>query len=375
VKAEEVRNQLRAVRTRLGLSQQELAQAAGVTRQTVGGIEAGLYAPSAGVALRLARALGCRVEDLFWLDADVPVISSHAAGGVSLELGARVAVARIGGRWVAHGLVGEDAFRTEMIPCDGRVAGAGPEPRVELLDERDTLARSVVLAGCTPVLSLWARAAERWYPGLRVRWIFANSMDALGSLARGEVHAAGVHLQDPRTGEDNAPFVAQALPDRPVALVNLGVWEEGLVVAPGNPKRLRCGAELARPDVTLVNREEGSGSRMLLEATLRAEGVPAEAVSGFERVVRGHHEVARAVAAGAADAGVTSACVAAAYGLGFVPLREARYDLAIPKEYLDEEPVRQLLGTLDHRWVRTQLRVAGGYDTARSGEVVAEVAA
>jgi molybdate-binding protein/DNA-binding XRE family transcriptional regulator len=370
-------NQLRAVRIRLGLSQQELAQAAGVTRQTVGGIEAGLYGPSAGVALRLARALSCRVEELFWLEDDRATITAVPALAVPAGRPVRLAVAEVDRRWVAHPLVGEDAFRTEMVPCDGlgQRASGTDTLEVELFDEPARLRRTVALAGCTPVLSLWARAAERWYPGLRVHWTFANSTEALRSLGAREVHAAGVHLFDPATGEDNTPFVRRFAAGRDVVLINLGVWEEGLLVQPGNPKRLRCGADLAQPRVTMVNREEGAGSRLLLEETLRAERVRPEAVCGFDRIARSHTQVAAEVAAGRADAGVSSACVAAAYGLDFVPLRAARYDLALIREYLDHEPVRQLLGTLDHRWVRSQLNVLGGYDTARTGERVAEVAA
>src|SRR5207244_3232685 len=125
-----------------------------------------------------------------------------------------------------------------------------------------------------------------------------------------------------------------------VVLVNLGVWEEGLLVPPGNPRGLRRGADLAEPGVTLVNREEGAGSRVLLEEALEADGVSPADVEGFDRLAYSHTEVAEAVAAGRADAGVSSASVAAAYGLDFVPLREARYDLALFREYLEDEPVR-----------------------------------
>lgn len=370
-----VRNNLRAIRTRLGLSQQELAQAAGVTRQTIGGIEAGLYAPTAGVALRLARALGCRMEDLFWLEDEIPPLPAHPARGLPAGEPLRLALASVRGRWVAHPLRGEHAFRTEMVPCDGFGTwdGEGKALSVQLLDHPESLARTVALAGCTPVLSLWARAAERWHPGLRVHWAFANSTAALTSLAAGEVHAAGLHLRDPESGEYNAPAVRATRLSQAVVLINLGVWEEGLVVAPGNPKRLRRGADLAQSGVRLVNREEGSGSRLLLDSTLRDEAVPPAAVPGFDQIAHSHTEVAEAVLTGRADAGVTSACVAAAYGLGFVPLRETQYDLALLKEYLEHEPVRQLLGTLDHRWVRSQLAVLGGYRTARTGEVIAEI--
>jgi DNA-binding XRE family transcriptional regulator len=280
-----IRNHLRATRTRLGLSQQELARAAGVTRQTIGGIEAGLYAPSAAVALRLAKALGCRVEELFWLEEDLPTIHARTVDQQQIGDRVRCTVAQVGGRWIAQPLLGEDAFRTEMIPCDGvgwRCADS-PELEVALLDEPQSLGQTVALAGCTPVLSLWARAAERWYPGLRVHWSFANSMAALRRLARGEVHAAGLHLHDPATGEANAPYVRDLSPtlSSAVVLINLGVWEEGLLVRPGNPKGIQRGSDLSGPGVSVVNREAGAGSRLLLEQILQSDGVPGDAVHGF----------------------------------------------------------------------------------------------
>jgi len=369
------RNQLRSVRTRLALSQQELADAAGITRQTIGGIEGGLYAPSVAVALRLSRALGCHVEELFWLDEELPAIDVHASSDlVDVAGGDRVAVVRVNGRWVAHSLAAEAAFRSEMIPADGLAEPEGDTGlRVRLLDEPDVLERTVALAGCTPVLSLWARAAERWNPGLRVHWTFANSTQALERLARGEVHAAGLHLYDAGSGEYNTPFVRRALAGRDVLLFNLGVWDEGLVVAPSMRNRIRSVPDLSAPGVQIVNREAGAGARLVLEEALEVAGIPTEAVAGFDNLARGHLEVARAVAEGHADAGVTTTCVARAFGLSFIPLKQVRYDLAVLQEYVSHSPVRQLFSTLEHRWVRSQLNVLGGYDTRRTGEIVAEV--
>ena len=368
----DLRNQLKALRSRLGLSQQELATTAHVARQTIGGIEAELYAPSAVVALRLAKALGCRVEEIFWLEEESAIIEATPALGSPSETPMRVTLAQVGGRWIAHPLHGEQAFRVEMVPADGVgtwTVGAD-KVSVRLLDDADTLARTVVLAGCTPALSLWARSAERWYPGLRVHWTHANSMAALRSLMRGEVHAAGVHLYDAATGEYNAPFVRQVMPGQNVALVNLGLWEEGLVVRSGNPKVLRGASDLAQTGIRLINREEGAGARLLLDTALDAEGIPASAITGYAQTVGSHQEVAAHVASGQADAGVSTASIAAIYGLSFVPLRQVRYDLAFLQTTLALEPVRQLLTTLQHRWVRSQLAVLGGFDTTLTGQIV-----
>lgn len=363
-----LQNNLKQIRTRQGMSQQELAQLAGVSRQAISGVESDLYAPSAAVALRVARALGCRVEDLFWLEEDIPEIEAVPAEGTPAGADQRVLLGKVGGRWVAHPLMGEGAFRQEVIPADGAgsLLRGRPTMQVKLLDDPESLAQTVILAGCSPALSLWAQAAERWHPGLRVHWVFANSMAGLGRLSRGEVHAAGVHLYDPETGEYNVPFVKQALPGRPVALVNLGVWEEGLLVRHGNPLGLKSGADLLEPQVRIINREPGAGARQLLERFIQG-GVPGDLMA------TSHTEVARAVAEGRADVGVSTASMAAAYGLGFVPLQRVRYDMAIPREYMEEPPVRHLLSTLSHRRVRSQLEALGGYDTSQTGDVVATI--
>lgn len=372
--APRLNNSIKATRTRLGLSQQDLASAAGIARQTVGGMEAGLYAPSAAVALRLARALGCTVEELFWLDEDAETVEATLAKPVNEQPGLRVTLAQIEGKWIAHPLMGEQAFRSEMVPADGVGAWKGAETSfsVRLLDEPEALARTVVLAGCTPALSLWALSAERWYPGLRVHWHHANSTEALLALARGDVHVAGVHLADIETGEDNAPFVRSMLGNTPFTLVNLGRWTEGLLVAPGNPKGIQYAGDITRHDIRLVNREVGAGARLLLDSWLRQAGVSASDIAGYESCASGHLEVARAVRDARVETGVSTEAVAAVFGLGFVPIRQVRYDLAVRTASLEFPPLQQLLGTLHHRWIRLQLNVLGGYDTSLTGDIVAQ---
>lgn len=151
-----------------------------------------------------------------------------------------------------------------------------------------------------------------------------------------------------------------------------GNHSHGWLLASGNPKGVLGVADLGR--VALVNREPGAGARRLLDDELGAAGIDPAEVAGYETVVHGHAAVARAVASGAADAGVSTAAIAAAYGLGFVPLQTVRYDLALRKSSLFEEPVQLLLDALGTRWVRAQLAAAGGFDTSRTGEVVAEIA-
>ncbi|MEH2195996.1 MAG: substrate-binding domain-containing protein [Nostoc sp.] len=372
----DLRNNLKSIRTRLGMSQQDLANIASVTRQTISGVESGLYAPSVAITLRLAKALGCQVEDLFWLERDLPEIEAVLAKPVPNGQQLRVSMARVGGQWIAYPLIGKDAFRQDMIPADGEgISQTGTNKvRVRLLDDNlDTLHNTVVIAGCAPVISLWARATERWHPQLRVQYNFANSMAALHSLCRGEAHIAGMHLYDPETGEYNTPFVRDVLAGREAVLITLGVWEEGLLLKSGNPMGIRTVSDLVAGGGTIVNREIGSGSRMLLEQTLQKEQIPFDAVQGFDNILKSHQDVAQAVVVGIADAGISTASVATAFGLGFIPLHQSRYDLVILKEYLEEAPVQQLLSTLGHRMVHSQFEILGGYDISKIGEVVATV--
>lgn len=385
----DLRNNLKSIRTRLGMSQQDLANIASVTRQTISGVESGQYAPSVAITLRLAKALGCQVEDLFWLERDLPKIEAVLAKPVPYGQPLRVSLARVGGQWIAYPLIGKDAFRQDMIPADGEaVAGvaasylAGEDKsrigtdkvQVRLLDDNlDTLHNTIVIAGCAPVISLWARATERWHPQLRVQFNFANSMAALYSLRQGEAHIAGMHLYDPETGEYNTPFVRNVLAGREAVLITLGVWEEGLLVKSGNPRGIRTVSDLVEGGATIVNREIGSGSRMLLEQTLQEQQIPFHAVQGFDHIVKNHQDVAQAVGLGVVDAGISTASIATAFGLGFVPLHQSRYDLVILKEYLEQAPVQQLLSTLGHRLVHSQFEILGGYDISKIGEVVATV--
>lgn len=371
----DLRNNLKSIRTRLGLSQQDLANLAGVTRQTISGVESGQSAPSVAMTLRLASALGCHVEDLFWFEQELPEVEAILAKSISYNQKQRVSLARIGGQWIAYPLVGRDAFRVEMIPADGEVNSLSSRNtvRVRLLDDLDKLHNTVVIAGCAPVLSLWARATERWYPQLRVQHNFANSMAALHSLCRGEAHIAGMHLYDPETGEHNTPFVREVLGGREAVLITLGVWEEGLLVESGNPMGIKTVTDLVDAKAMIVNRELGAGTRMLLERKLQEEELPFHAVEGFNRIVKSHQDVAEAVVSGIANAGISTASIAASFGLGFVPLHSSRYDLVILKQYLEEAPVQQLLGTLGNRLVHSQLEVIGGYDTSKTGDVVATI--
>jgi putative molybdopterin biosynthesis protein len=214
----------------------------------------------------------------------------------------------------------------------------------------------------------------RRYPALRLVWVHRSSLAALQMLGRGEAHAAGTHLWDPESGEHNVPYVRRELSGRRLVIVTLSEWQQGLIVPRGNPKGISGAAELERPDITIVNREPGAGSRMLLDAWLRDAGVAPTAVRGYTSEVASHLAVAEAVASGAANTGPGILAVARALGLDFMPLQEERYDLVIPFEFLDTPPVQALVEVAVSAPFQDELEALGGYDGSQAGTVVAELA-
>ena len=372
---------LRQTRTAAGLSQQALARAAGISRQAYAAVESGIATPSTEVALRLARVLDATVESLFTLpEARGARVQAELASGLELldETPVRVQLYRVGEMWLARPLRGGmpgAAIHHSLRPAHGlahRLPQTGESSvRVDRVDvevwgEEARHARSLVAVGCDPAMGLVASYLQG--RGVEVMWFEQGSQGALEQLAAGQAHVAGCHLLDEATGLYNLPWVQRALPF-PATVVTFAVWREGLMVAPGNPKAVRGVQDLARPGVSMVNREVGSGSRGLLDRELRQWGVPAGQVAGYNVEAHSHLMVAEVVAMGMADVGVGVEAAAMAAGLEFIPLSHERYDLVIPNHFLGMEPVQLLLTALGRREVRQQVEALGGYDTAPMGVV------
>jgi putative molybdopterin biosynthesis protein len=372
----EVESHVRGRRIASGLSQVELANRAGFTRQAVSAIEAGQYVPNTLVSLRLAAVLGCAVEDLFRVPDRPNQIEAELVGTQPVLLPARVQVARVGQRLLARPLGGMSGPSTT---ADGLFHGSGASPGavapVDLLVDQRVVDNTAVVAGCDPSLALIGAHLTRRYPSFRLQWVQEGSLAALRALSRGEVHAAGSHLRDPETGEENVPFVRRELAGRGLLVVTLSRWQQGLIIARGNPKGITSVADLLRADVTIVNREAGSGCRRLLDTQIDAIGGVPETVRGYRRELRSHMAVAEAIAAGLADAGPGIEAAARAFGLDFVPLQDERYDLVIPAEHLESPPLQALLEVATSRSCRDEVEALGGYDSSLAGSIVVELSA
>lgn len=361
-------NRIRALRESRGIAQVALAEAAAVSRQSLSAIEAGRAVPGVDVALRIARSLDARVEDLFGEEAPPALFSAESA---DTGWTGRVALAPIGGRWVAHPLEGLNAVRS----ADGKVAHVRrSRVEVELFRSPAEASENVILMGCAPALGLLAdRLNGRRGPG-RFLWFARSSMQAIEALAHARTHVAGVHLIDERTGEANVPDVRRHMRRRGVVLITLGRWEEGLVTSRENPKRIRSASQLGRRGVRLAAREPGSGARRLLDGELRRAGLPLRLAQEASVRATGHLEVAQSVAHGASDVGVATRDAALAFDLDFIPLAEERYDLAIPRELVTEPGLCRLVDMLASSAFRRDLDSLG-YDVRACGERVAELRA
>lgn len=372
-----VLNRVRELREARALTQAELAEAAGVTRQSVNAIEAGRAVPGVDVALRLARALGCAVETLFNTQASEARFLAEPSGEA---VSGRVALSHIAGRWVSYALDGEGLARSAdglaTTPPRGalRASSQSAQVEIELLRPGFEPRENVVLMGCAPALGLLADRLNAHAEAGRFLWFPRSSTAALAALGQAQTHLAGVHLIDTKTGEANVPDVRRQAFARPVVLVTLARWEAGLVLAAGNPKRVSRVAQLARKGLRFVGREAGSGARRLLESELKRADLPLQLARDAALQASGHLEVARAIALDAADVGIATRDAATAFGLAFVPLAEERYDLVVPRDDLDDPRFLRLFEVMTGALFRRELS-ALGYDVSQCGARVAEVLA
>ena len=366
---------LRLARQARGFSQQQLASMAGVSRQAVSAVESGHSDPSLRVALALARALGMGVEELFGPgEPAAPVLATSIA---PLRPGTgRVALAPVGDRFVALPLSGDTGAGLGFLPAGGLAhpasaaasavatspagAGAGLITVRPIGPPRPTL----VVAGCDPALPLLATPLSLLDPPVAFAWWPCGSGAALQLASQGLVHAAGIHAGG-GDGGDGQPVPAGA------AQVGFTAWREGLALRRELRSSITGLGAIARHRLRIVNREPGAEARRLLDAERQRLGLAPEDLAGYGTQAAGHLQVASAVAAGLADAGVASEPAAAAYGLAFIPLAEERFSLVIPAEHTASREVQALFKVLSSPWLLAQLASLPGYDAATCGDRIA----
>ncbi|HIL32210.1 MAG TPA: helix-turn-helix domain-containing protein [Dehalococcoidia bacterium] len=371
-----LQNNLKQARTIAGLTQGELAGQVGISRQAYSSLESGQSTPSTEVAIRLAHRLGGRVESLFHLPEQPPVaIDAELVSGASFDTSLnspdqRARIFRVGQKLLARPLSGPENTRHAVVAAEGLIVptpgahGGGGVVTVQPFDLDEVDSPTLAMLGCDPAVGLLET-------GLRAKGVALvtgeeSSRQALMGLANGEAHVAGCHLLDDATGTYNSAWVRLLVPF-PCTLVTFASWQQGLIIAYGNPKQINGEADLGIPGVRLVNRQAGSGSRDLLDRALSNAGISTENIEGYDREEWGHLAVAAAVASGTADVGIGVKAAAVAMGMEFIPIEEERYDLVIPDHFLSETSVQVLLDLLRRPTLHRRVESLGGYDASQMG--------
>jgi len=194
-----------------------------------------------------------------------------------------------------------------------------------------------------------------------------GSLDGLINLRQGICQIAGTHLLD-AGGEYNTPFVRHLFPDREVEIITLANRTQGLMLARGNPMRIKKVADMSRPNTKFVNRNMGSGTRLWLDVELRKLKIPGSKIRGYETMVKTHSEAAKLIARGKADVSIGLQAAARQHDLDFIPLFEERYDFVLPRE--QEKNLNPLLDYIQTADFRISLNLLTGYNTTHSGEQI-----
>jgi putative molybdopterin biosynthesis protein len=282
----------------------------------------------------------------------------------------RVRLGYVRNRLIASPLSRGSGIVTSFLKADGIVEipqgiegyASGKTINVRLLRSEDELRRSLVAVGShDPLLDELTELLRVEYGDFSLGSAHVGSMGGLYAIRREEAHLAGIHLLDEKTGEYNLSFVRRVFPKGGVRLVECVKRSQGLILQKGNPKRIKGIADLAVDGLSYVNRQKGSGTRILIDYLCRVNGIDTSKIYGYERTEYTHTSIAALIAAGSADAGLGVYSVAKLYDLDFVPICQEQYDLLIP-DYAWELPVMQkLLSVLKSDAFRRRLEALGGY--------------
>jgi len=225
----------------------------------------------------------------------------------------------------------------------------------------------VIVASHDLALNMLVSRLRQKNPEIKIHVTYAGSLGGLIALQEGRADLAGIHLLDAETGEYNYPYIKHLLPGREMAIVHLAYRIQGLMFAAGNPKRIKSLQDLRRPDITFINRQKGSGTRILLDQGLRQLGVAPSRVKGYAHEVDTHLAIARNIAGGNADVGLGIEAAARPCHIDFLPLYRERYDLVIPIENHRNKKLAPLLKTVGGKDFHKAVTEAGGYDTSQTG--------
>lgn len=291
----------------------------------------------------------------------------------------RVKIGRVGTRLVATALPRGAGQITSITEADGIIripaqlegVAEGEPVKAELLRPLQAIDDTLVVVGSHDnTLDLLADELRAQRSRLRLSSSHVGSMGGLMAVKRGVCHLAGTHLLDEQDGTYNISYINKYLPGVKVRLVHLVMRDQGLMVPAGNPKGISGIKDLARPEVTLINRQGGSGTRILLDYRLKAMGVSPDSIAGYTNEEFTHMAVGAAVLSGAADVGLGIFAAAKALDLEFIPVVTEQYDLLIPENHFETTAIQEMIAVIRSERFKARVLALGGYHVERTGEVL-----
>ena len=303
-----------------------------------------------------------------------PVVS-----GLKYQEYVRVRMGYVGNTLMASPLPRGSGVVSSFMKADGMLEvpqgtegyTAGEEVRVRLLTEKQQLKSTLVVIGShDPLLDELADLIHREDRRLFLSSAHVGSMGGIMAVRRGEAHAAGIHLLDTATGEYNRAYIKKYFPHGGVYLIRCVGRQQGLMLQKGNPLGITSFADIAQDGVRYVNRQKGSGTRVLMDYLCDKYGVDRDAIYGYEREELTHNSVAVQIAGDSADAGMGIYSTAKLYDLDFLPICVEEYDLLIPESVWHTGLVRQLIRTLKSGEFKRRIEAMGGYTLDHPGEII-----
>jgi putative molybdopterin biosynthesis protein len=281
-------------------------------------------------------------------------------------------------------------IKAKRIPCT-RVTGKWVFPR-RIIDEwiesnaRSGMAEArkkskriegaLLAAGSNdPILDILKTYIRRTYPEFYIFSANTGSTDGLKALNQGYTDIAWSHLLDAKSGQYNIPFLSTYLPNLKTVVVNLFKRDLGFLVASGNPLRIRGFRDLTRPKVRFMNRQKGSGTRVLLDHHLKDLKIPPSSIRGYENEVYTHFEIGLSILAKEADVGLATGSVSKLLGLSFIPLTQESFDMLLDQSTFFERGVQAFIEILNSREFRGRVENLGSYDFKNSGKILYSKAA
>ena len=327
----------------------------------------------------IEKALGLREVSRDIADATI-ARNVHSPLGEDEYL--RVKLGRVRERMVATPIQRGAGVIMSLVRADGLVkiprlsegVEAGTQVTVNLLRPLEAIEHTIVATGSHDLVLDLIASELTGTGGVSFASSNVGSLGGLRAIDRGEAHLAGTHLLDEESGEYNVSFLRRYVRNQCVVLVNLVHRVQGFIIPKGNPASIESLNDLAREDIVFVNRQRGSGTRVLLDYKLVAAGIDTQQVAGYEREEYTHLAVAAAVAGGRANVGLGILSAARAIGMDFIPLFDERYDLAIPEDIYDSKLLAPMLQLIQSSDFRVKVEELGGYDAGQMGEVIARIA-